>query len=459
MSERLHDWTALRLASALRRRELRVVDVVEHMLDRIERLDSSLRSYVTVSASEARRQARLADAELDTGRVRGPLHGVPIAVKDSLATKGIPTSNGAARLTNRRPLRDAAAVTRLKNAGLVLLGKLNLPEGAFGLHDPTIGPPRNPWHRDYWPGDSSSGPGVATAAGLCFAAVGTDSGGSIRHPSAANNLFGLKPTAGAVNTEGVFPLAPSLDHVGPMARSPADLEALFLTLAKAASHGTDPHECALAILRVGVDRRWNEEDVHPLISRAMDEMEDRLAELGMEVKPVHLPSWRENAELWMRVCASEAVKVHATLGPPFSPSLQRLLAFGGTIDVKMSEAAIAQRRRLTSAVDELFTNVDLILAPVQSFAPPRINRVKTAKPEDGLPLMRSDIGFTALFNLTGHPVLAMPADFTAEGLPIGCQLAAPKWRESLLFLVAKRLDEALGFSRRRPQLETASVNS
>lgn len=458
MSDALHDWTALRLAGALRRRELHVIDVVEHMLDRIAALDSELRSYVTVSASEARRQARRADAELDAGRIRGPLHGVPIAVKDSLATKGIATSNGAARLTDSDPARDAAAIARLKDAGLVLLGKLNMPEGAFGLHDPAIGPPRNPWHKDYWPGASSSGPGVATAAGLCFGSVATDSGGSIRHPSAANNLFGLKPTAGAIDTEGVFPLAPSLDHVGPMARSAGDLEALFFALADAAPRSLEKPERVPAALRVGVDRRWNSEAVDPVVSRAMQETEDLFVGLGMEVKSIRLPSWRESAELWMRVCASEAVKVHAGLGEPVSPSLRRLLAFGAAADTQTLDAASLQRKRLIASIEELFAEVDLILTPVQSFAPPRIDRVKTEKPENDLPISPSDIGFTALFNLTGHPVLAMPAGFTEEGLPIGCQLAAPEGGELLLFRVAEIVDAATGFSRRRPRPDVEPIN-
>ncbi|MBG0809531.1 amidase [Methylosinus sp. H3A] len=456
MNEHIHDWTAVRLAQALRRRKLRVIDVVEHMLDRITARDSVLRSYVTVSASLARRQARRADAELEAGRIRSPLHGVPIAVKDSLATRGVATSNGAARLTDHYPIRDAAVVTRLDDSGLVMLGKLNLPEGAFGLHDPIIGAPRNPWHMDYWPGASSSGSGVATAAGLCFAAVGTDSGGSIRHPSAANNLFGLKPTAGLVDTTGVFPLAPSLDHVGPMARSPADLEALFMALAGAARRSVEVDEPDGGALRVGVDRIWSEEAVDPLISRAMRETEGRLVDLGMKLEPIHLPAWRECAELWMILCAREAVGVHAGLETPISPSLRRLLAFGATADADRVEAAVIQRKRLTSAIEDVFVGVDLILAPVQCFAPPRIDRLTAAEPDDRLPISPTDIGFTCLFNLTGHPALAMPAGFTEEGLPVGCQLVAPKGRERRLFHVARIFDKIAGFSLRRPQL--ASVD-
>lgn len=459
MNAPIHDWTALGLAEAFRRRELRVADIVEDMLDRIAALDPHLQSYVTVSASLARRQARRADAELDAGRVRGPLHGVPIAVKDVLATRGIATSNGATRLTDSNPARDAVAVTRLETSGLVLLGKLNLPEAAFGLHDPVVGTPRNPWHLDYWPGGSSSGPGVATAACLCFAAVGTDSGGSIRHPSAANNLFGLKPTAGAVDVTGVFPLAPSLDHIGPMARSPADLAALFTVLAGEARGGAHDIEHRTGALRIGVDRAWNEEGVDPVIARALVETERRLLELGMRLEPVHLPSWRESAELWMVICASEAVKVHAGRGSPVSPSLERLLEFGARLDAATLREALVERKRLASTLDALFTSVDLILSPVQSFAPPRIGAARAAEAARGLPMSPVDIGYTALFNLTGHPALAMPAGFTANGLPVGCQLAAPIGREGALFHLAQRFDEATGFSLRRPRLERLVVNS
>jgi len=452
MSEPLHDWTALRLAKALHCRQLRATDVVEHMLDRIAALDRGLRSYVSVSASEALAQAHRADAEFAAGFVRGPLHGVPIAVKDSLATKGIATTNGAARLTVDDPPRDAAAVVRLKRHGLVLLGKLNLPEGCFGLHDPAIGQPRNPWNWDYWPGASSSGPGVATAARLCFAAVGTDSGGSVRHPSAANNLFGLKPTIGAIDTAGAFPLAPSLDNIGPIARSPADLEALFIALTKAPRRSLDDFGDRIEPVRVGIDPDWNGKDVEPVISRALEEAVAVFVALGMTIKTVQLPSWHEATEVWLHLCAPEAAAVHAGRGAPVSPGLQKLIAFGGTIGAGMIEASVVRRRRLCSAIDDLFAEVDLILAPIQPFAPPRVDRVKAVDSEKGWPVSASDIGSTALFNLSGHPAMAMPAGFTAEGLPVGCQIIAAKRHEALLFHVARAFDTVTGFSGARPPL-------
>ena len=218
----LHYLELTELAARIRTGEVSPMSVTRAQLDRIAALDGALGSYALVMADVAMAQAETAEAEIVAGRYRGPLHGVPIAVKDLCWTKGFATAAGMAIHKDFRPGEDATVVRRLKEAGAVLLGKLQLTEGAYSDHHPSVTPPRNPWNAEYWPGISSSGSGTATAAGLCYGSLGSDTGGSIRWPSAANGVTGLKPSWGRVSRHGVFELAATLDHVGPITRSAAD---------------------------------------------------------------------------------------------------------------------------------------------------------------------------------------------------------------------------------------------
>jgi amidase len=207
------------------------------MLDRIARVDGNLKSYATVMSDQALADARAAEQEIQSGKYRGPLHGVPVAVKDLCYTQGVRTMGGTAVLKDFVPTFDGTVVAKLRESGAVLLGKLNLSEGATAGYNPAFDVPLSPWNRDRWPGMSSSGSGVATAAGLCFAAIGTDTGGSIRNPASANGVVGLKPTYGRVSRHGVLVMGASLDHVGPITRSVADAAIMFDAIA-----GQDPND-------------------------------------------------------------------------------------------------------------------------------------------------------------------------------------------------------------------------
>ena len=225
------------VAQRLQGGDLSPVALTRHMLDRIERFDTQFHSYVTVLAEQAMAQARAAEAAITRGNYRGPLHGIPVAVKDLCFTKGITTTCGARMFADWQPDHDGTVVQKLTTAGAVLLGKLHMTEFALRWHHPYRPIPVNPWGKGRWPGVSSSGSGVATAVGLCYGAIGTDTGGSIRFPAAANGVVGLKPTYGRVSRAGVFPLAASLDHVGPLTRSVADAAAMLQVLA-----GYDPQD-------------------------------------------------------------------------------------------------------------------------------------------------------------------------------------------------------------------------
>src|SRR5215475_6633276 len=254
----------------IRARQLSSVEVTQAILDRIVRLDPHFKAYATLTPDLALAQARQADQEISRGALLGPLHGVPIAVKDLCHTKGIPTAAGMPMHKAHRPAGDATVVTRLRAAGAVLLGKLQLTEGAYGAHHPAIDPPVNPWSAVHWTGVSSSGSGVATAAGLCYGSLGSDTGGSIRFPSTMNGVTGLKPTWGRVSRAGVFALAPSMDHVGPIARNARDAAALLGALAGAdvddptAAHDAVPDylrdiDQGVRALRIGIDRALSAE--------------------------------------------------------------------------------------------------------------------------------------------------------------------------------------------------------
>src|SRR5271169_4875773 len=237
MTSDLHYLELTEIARRLHAREISPVEATTAQLARIEKLDGQLKSYAYVMAEAALVRARAAEAEIMRGEIRGPLHGVPIAVKDLCWTQGVPTAAGMTIYKDFRPTEDATVVRKLYAAGAIILGKLQLTEGAWAEHHPQIPAPVNPWNAAHWQGASSSGSGVATAAGLCYGSLGSDTGGSIRFPCAACGLTGLKPTWGRVSRYGVFPLSESLDHIGPMTRTAADCAAMLATIA-----GPDPRD-------------------------------------------------------------------------------------------------------------------------------------------------------------------------------------------------------------------------
>ena len=235
MTNDLHYLELVDIGQRIQKKELSPVEVTQAQLDRIGKVDVALKSYVTVMAEQALADARKAEAEIARGEIRGPLHGVPVAVKDLCWTQGVATAAGMTLYKDFVPTEDGTAVRKLREAGAVILGKLQLTESAYADHHPTVTPPVNPWNAAHWSGASSSGSGVATAAGLCYGSLGTDTGGSIRFPSSANGLTGLKPTWGRVSRYGAFELAATLDHIGPMTRSAADAGAMLGAIA-----GADP---------------------------------------------------------------------------------------------------------------------------------------------------------------------------------------------------------------------------
>lgn len=459
----LHYLELMEVAALIRTREISSQEVTRAQLDRIASVDGELHSYALVMADAALARAEGADAEIAAGRYRGPLHGVPIAVKDLCQTKGFPTAAGMAVHRDFVPDEDATVVRRLNEAGAVLLGKTQLTEGAYSDYHPSITPPRNPWNADYWPGISSSGSGAATAAGLCYGSLASDTGGSIRWPSAASGVTGLKPTWGRVSRHGVFELAASLDHVGTMARSATDAGALLGVIA-----GGDPKDPTALLdpvpdyraaikegmrgLRIGVDPAWNSDDVDAGTQAVLADAIRAFLELGAEAVEVRFPDVAQVVADWVPNCAVEAAVAHKATYPAHKEQYGSILASvveaGHALSGIEYQEILLRRMAFRGRVDALFSTIDLLLTPVQPFAPLTLARIQTLGEQPVLIAMLQR--YTCPFNMTGHPTITLPGGFTQDGMPIGFQLVAGRLGEEELVRAGAAFQSISAWHHRRP---------
>lgn len=444
MNRALHYLGIAELAPLIRRREVSCHEIVLAQLSRVAQLDRALHSFALVTAEAALDAAGAADAEIARGRYRGPLHGIPLAIKDLLWTQGQRTAAGTTVYRDFRPPCDATAVHRLREAGAVVLGKLQLTEGAYSDHHSSVTPPVNPWNADYWPGISSSGSAVATAAGLCSGSLVSDTGGSIRWPAAACGVTGLKPTWGRVSRHGVFELAASLDHVGTMARSAFDAGILLSAIA-----GADPQDptalhapladlatapAGLEGIRIGVDSAWNEEDVDAVVREATSAAIGALRSLGATIVDLELPETASVVADWVPNCAVEAAVAHdATYrehAQEYGPVLSAVIESGRALSGMEYQRLLLRRGEFRGRIDAVFDSADLLLTPVQPFAPLTWATVRTLGEQPRLiaRLQR----YTCPFNMTGNPTITLPCGYSRDGLPIGLQLVARHLREDLL---------------------------
>ena len=453
------------LTRLLHTRKLSPVELTRSLLQRIERLDPQLRSYATVTPELALAQARDAERLLMRHRILGPLHGVPIAVKDLCFTKGIATAAGMPIHRNFIPAFDATVVARLRDAGAVLLGKLQMTEGAFADHHPDITPPVNPWHADHWPGASSSGSGVASAAGLCYGAIGTDTGGSIRFPCAANGVTGLKPTWGRVSVNGAYELAASLDHIGPMCRSAADAGAMLGLIA-----GADPRDptalqqplpdCLagtdrdLRGVRIGIDPGYTSAGVDSVMSLAFEQAKEVFAGLGAELRTVRFPDPLDVIRDWGPQCAVETAVAHEATFPSrrtaYGPGLAGFIAMGREVQALDLQKIWLRRRQFGGRVKALFGAIDLLLIPAQPMASPTVAEMETLGSDPAA--FEVLVKFTAPFNTTGSPTITFPAGFTPKGMPVAMQLVARHGGEPLLVRAARAYQRETDWHRRHPAL-------
>ncbi len=442
------------------------VDVTRAHLDRIEALDPRLHAYMQTLTDEAMAQAERATAELQSGAARGPLHGVPVAVKDLCFTRGVPTTGGMWIHRDFRPDFDATIVKRLRAAGAILLGKLTMTEGGMVENHPKIPTPVNPWQHDHWPGSSSNGPSVATAAGLCTASIGSDTGGSIRFPCAMTGVMGIKPTWGRVSVHGVFGLAAALDHVGPMARSAEDAGHVLHAVA-----GADPADplcleeavpdCVtesfdLQGMRIALDTRVSLDGVEPVVRRALEHVAATLEQVGAVIVETPLPPMDPLARLFAPYCSAAAAVVHAETFPSrqdeYGPHFRSFLEAGRAVHATEIAQLDVERLSFSKALDALFERVDLLLVPVcwRTGLTMQGGLEEALAGPDGI---ASFTRFTAPFNFSGHPALTMPGGFDDRGVPIGFQLVAPHLAEARLVSAGRAYQAATDWHRKRPPVD------
>jgi len=474
-TEPLHYLTLQGVARRIAARETSPVDLTRSMLDRIAQVDGRLKSYATIMSDQALAEARTAEQEIAGGRYRGPLHGVPIAVKDLCYTKGVRTMGGSAVLKDFVPTFDSTVVTKLRDAGAVLLGKLNLSEGATAGYNPAFDVPLNPWNPDRWPGMSSSGSGVAVAAGLCFAAIGTDTGGSIRNPSSANGVVGLKPTYGRVSRYGVLVMGDSLDHVGPMARSVADAAIMFDAIA-----GKDPNDpTSLDVppanvfasldqgiqgMRIGIDRDYALKGIDNGQAAALDAALPVLTNLGAQIVDVQMPDLTGLVDAWVAICGTEMLVAHAANYPSrageYGPYIREFLAAGARVTPQQLAAAKERRAEITAQLTALLDTVDAMIGPsggdpawpitheIQVGALPVYHQAWSAAAP------RSS-EFTMPMNLAGVPAICLPSGFSPDGLPYSIQFTGRRLSEPTLCRIAHAYEQATDWHMRHPMIEGA----
>lgn len=463
----IHFSSLASVSRGIRSGALSPVALTDSMLSRIDRLDGELHSFITVMSEQARASARRAELEIRAGNYRGPLHGVPIAVKDLCFTDGVPTSGGHSFLRDFIPDYDATVVSRLREAGAVILGKLNLTEGAMIGYHPDFEIPVNPWDASLTTSGSSSGSGVATAAGLCFAAIGTDTGGSIRFPSLACGVVGLKPTYGRVSRHGVLALADSLDHVGPMARRVEDVALMFEVMAGADSNDatslSDPvPDMSQAItggiqgLRIGFDRAYADNGIDPGLIMAIDNALQVLDGLGAEIVDVDIPEFTPDlGRAWVTICTAEAARAHAEYYPAlanqYGPFFRDYLAFGRAVsDLEYARASSlrdAYSTRFIAALDR----VDSVACPAGGVPSPTSNDVGYGTLDLYEVIGASPwVRYTYPADFAGTPTITLPCGANRQGVPYALQFMGSKLSEPLLCRIAHAYEGATDWHRRHP---------
>ena len=463
-------WASMtELARMIATKAVSPVEVVRAHLDRIDALDGGLRAYITVCGDAALEAARAAEGTLMAGGPVGPLHGVPYALKDLYDTAGVRTTGGSRIFGDRVPTVDATVVKRLAEAGVILLGKLNMVEFAYGPEgfNPHYGHARNPWDAAAarMAGGSSSGSGVAVAAGLAPGALGSDTGGSIRIPASLCGITGLKPTYGRVSRAGVLPLAWSMDHVGPMTRTAADGALMLRAMA-----GYDPADASTSVLpvpdypaaltgdikglRVGVLREFFLDVAAPPVREAVEAAAKILAAAGAIVDEVRLERTPLAAAGSLAIVAAEALAYHADLlrarPGDYDPDVARRLRVSAFVDGRRYVRAQQARALVRAEVDAALARRDVLLAPATPSAAPALDEREVALGDGRSDVRSALLRFTRPFNFSGHPACAVPCGFTATGLPIGMQLVGRPFDEATVLRAADAFQRHTDFHSRRP---------
>ncbi len=445
-TDELHYKSISELSELFRRKEALPSEVTQATLDRIDKLDGSLHGYAVVLAERAMAQAKKHDSEIAKGIWRGPLHGVPIGLKDLCYTTFAPTAGGTKIHAKFVPSFNATIVDRLERAGAVTLGKLKMTEGAYTSHHPDDQAPLNPWN--------------------CYGSIGSDTGGSIRFPSATCGLTGIKPTWGRVSRYGVFPLADSLDHVGPMCRSAADAAAMLGVIA-----GADPNDPTALLapvpnylarigdgvrgLRIGVDRKYTQEGVDAQVVAALLEVERTFADLGAEIREVRFPSYEKLVSLWIPMCSVETAEAHLEAYPSrkseYGPDLAQLIEQGRSVSGVEIAAIHHERLKFSGSLAALFEDIDLLLVPTMPMPIPTLAKMGEYGADPGVLL--SILRFTAVFDFSGSPTITLPAGMASDQMPLSMQLVGPHLSEEMLARAGHAFQSTTDWHTQRPPIK------
>jgi len=457
-SEDLTGLTLKRASELIRRKTVSPSELTQACLQRIERHNRAVNAFITVTGDHALASAREMDAELRRGKSRGPLHGIPIAIKDNIDTAGIRTTAASGVYKDRVPTDDAEVVRKLKAAGAIILGKLNLQEFAYGgtSYESFFGPVHNPWALDHIPGGSSGGSAAAVAANFCFGALGTDTAGSVRIPASYCGVVGFKPTYGRVSLRGIIPLSWTLDHCGPICRTVEDSSLMLQAMA-----GYDPLDPAssnapvsnyglaftkpVSKLRLGIPRSPFFENLHPEVAQAINAAIEVLRKLTAQISDTTVPA---AFQLVPRVIGPEAYAYHekllaesAGLYQPFTRD--RIIQFAADVKAPAYADALHQTNLLRREIVKVFANVDLLITPT---VPDPAETLADAKTFDPPPRN------TSPFDVFGLPTISLPCGFTSSGLPIGLQISGAPFDEITVLSLARAYERETEWHNRNPQL-------
>jgi aspartyl-tRNA(Asn)/glutamyl-tRNA(Gln) amidotransferase subunit A len=445
------------LARAIKAREITVEAVVERCLQRIAERNGTLNAFITILADEAREQARDADREIAAGRYLGPLHGVPLSVKDLFDIAGTKTTAASRVRQEHIAERDAPSIAVLRDAGAIFVGKTNLHEFAFGTtnEDSAYGPARHPLDPSRSPGGSSGGSAASVADGMCFASMGTDTGGSIRIPAAICGLVGLKPAVGELTIEGVVPLSTTLDHIGPICRTVEDAAILYDALRgvsrtestsdTARPAGTPPDPRAI---RLGIPRNYFLSLIDPQVASTFESACERLRRAGVTLEDVAIPHAGDVAAIYLHIVLTEAAAYHAkTLErrpDDYTPNVRIRLEMGRYILGEDYARARRGRELIRREVDAALRTLDALLLPAMAIPAPKIGvpTVRIGTVEE--PVRNVMLRCTQAFNVSGHPAIAIPCGATIDGLPVGAQLVGAANDTPGLLRIAAAVERYLG---------------
>lgn len=468
MPEALISHPIHQLAPLLEKKEISPVELFNEAIERIHRLQPKLNSYITITEEEGRKAATEAESEIRKGQYRGPLHGIPISIKDLFATRGVRTTAGSKVLSQWIPDYDATAVARLRQSGMVLVGKTNMHEFAYGVtnDNPHYGPARNPWDPTRVPGGSSGGSAAAVASSQCSASLGSDTGGSIRTPAAVCGVVGLKPTFGRVSRYGAIPLAWSLDHVGPLTKSVED--AAIMLAAMAGADPKDPSTSSRPIvdyrngmqgsirgLRLGVPRQYFFEHVDPEIQKLVSAAIHELESIGATRVDVDIPALENCAAMEAHITLAEATSYHEPYlkkqPDDYGPTVQTNLEAGryllATDYVKSQRARTLLQRNF----NEAFKRAEVIVSPTLPALPPLVGEVLVQSGDLQEHVIDAFLRFNIPYDLIGFPAISLPCGLSASGLPVGLQIAGRAFDEVTILRVASSYEQSTTWHAAHPR--------